>query len=135
METTLFSLSAGVQPASDDPTWEAAKSQAKSLEQRSEHLVRFSIYEQRLNRTLEKAKAELKQLQQERKQAEEETIKTAAQILKLKKALKQEWDPKQNGFDFSPEQLIAWSDRQQLLQDARYYDLLKRLPGSEQKES
>jgi hypothetical protein len=43
-----------------DPLIDCALAQAKSLEQHSDLLTRLSLYEHRLNRTLEKAKAELK---------------------------------------------------------------------------
>ena len=45
----------------------------------------LSLYEHRLNRTLEKAKAELKELQKERAKSREKALEQASEIAKLKK--------------------------------------------------
>jgi hypothetical protein len=67
MENNLFSLGFQEQPEdlATDPTIHCALAQAKALDGRGDLLARLSLYEQRLNRTLMLAKAELKQLQQE----------------------------------------------------------------------
>ena len=68
MENNLFSLGfheLSGDLSSDDPAIHCALVQAKSLDGRGDLLARLSLYEQRLNRTLTLAKAELKQLQQE----------------------------------------------------------------------
>jgi hypothetical protein len=61
---------------------DCALAQAKSLEQHADLLTRLSLYEHRLNRTLEKAKAELKQLQQERAKSRGKALEQAAEIAK-----------------------------------------------------
>ena len=105
--------------------------------------ARLSLYEQRLNRTLVQAKAELKQLQQEHAEAERDALLTAAQrtapgtgpsgpnfrelplrraalwaesgeIRNLKQALNQPWQPEQHGFEFSLYELTLWMERRQL---------------------
>ena len=66
MENNLFSLGfheLSGELSSDDPAMHCALAQAKSLDGRGDLLARLSLYEQRLNRTLTLAKAELKQLQ------------------------------------------------------------------------
>ena len=89
------------EPLSSDPLISTALTQAKSLDDRSGLLVRLSLYEQRLNRTLEKALSQLKQLQTERVQAEGRALEAAAKIRNLKEALNQPWQPEENGFEFS----------------------------------
>ena len=64
MENSLFGLEAyehtgeaAVPEMSPDPLIDCALAQAKSLEHHSDLLIRLSLYEHRLNRTIEKAKA------------------------------------------------------------------------------
>ena len=93
-------------------------SQAKALESHADVLVRLSLYEQRLNRTLTQAKAELKQLQDASRQAEEQAFETARKICKLKEALGQPWQPENDGFEFSIHKLSAWTNRCNLKKQA-----------------
>jgi hypothetical protein len=106
---------------SPDPLIHSALAQAKSLEQHSDLLTRLSLYEHRLNRTLEKAKAELKQLQKDRLEAHEKALIKAAEIAKLKEALRQPWDPGEDGFEFSWHDLTVWMRRIELIHDAEIY--------------
>jgi chromosome segregation ATPase len=106
---------------SPDPLIHSALAQAKALEQHADLLTRLSLYEHRLNRTLEKAKAELKQLQQERTKSREKALEQAAEIAKLKKALHQPWEPRQDGFEFSAEDLTVWMRRIKLINQADLY--------------
>jgi hypothetical protein len=78
MENSLFGLA--VSEETEMSPIDCALAQAKSLEQHSDLLIRLSLYEHRLNRTLEKAKAELKQLQQERAKSREKAFEKAADI-------------------------------------------------------
>ena len=112
----------------EDPTIHCALAQAKSLDRRGDLFVRLSLYEQRLNRTLTLAKAELKQLQQERAQAREQALEAATQIRNLKEALNQPWQPGQSGFEFSDGELTRWIGRRQLTEQARDFKYHGRLP-------
>ena len=121
MENNLFSLGfheLSGELSTDDPAIHCALVQAKSLDGRGDLLARLSLYEQRLNRTLAQAKAELKQLQQERAEAEREALQSAANIRNLKQALNQPWQPEQNGFEFSSQELTLWMERRQLQEPA-----------------
>jgi hypothetical protein len=103
MENNLFSLGFHQQTdavASDDPAIHSALAQAKALDGRGDLRARLSLYEQRLNRTLMLAKAELKRLQQERAEAEEQVLEAAAKIRNLKQALNQPWRPEPDGLNF-----------------------------------
>ena len=144
MENNLFALgvheqTGSAQPAggvvrdkeimlSADPTIHCALAQAKSLDERGDLFVRLSLYEQRLTRTLTLAKAELKQLQQERAKAREHALEAAAQIRNLKEALDQPWQPGQGGFEFSDADLTLWMDRRQLKNQAHDFEYRGRLP-------
>jgi hypothetical protein len=133
MENSLFGLAIS-EPNEEqtemppDPLIDCALAQAKSLEQHSDLLIRLSLYEHRLNRTLEKAKAELKQLQQERTKSCEKALEQAAEIAKFKEALGQPWDPHDSGFEFSAEDLTVWMRRIKLMNQAEMYRRAGILP-------
>jgi hypothetical protein len=134
MEHNLFSL--GLQEQStniayDDPAIHSALAQAKAVQSNADTLARLSLYEQRLNRTLTLAKAELKQLQQERRTAEEHALSEAAPICKLKEALGQPWKPEDDGFEFSSSHLFAWIHRAELTQQADHFKYRGQLPSRE----
>jgi hypothetical protein len=130
MENNLFAL--GVHEYSgasaSDPLIECALAQAKSLDGRGDLFAKLSLYEQRLNRTLEKAKAELKQLQQARAEAREKALEEAAQIRNLQEARGEYWQPEQDGFEFSDRELAVWMRRRTLLKQARDFEFFSRLP-------
>jgi hypothetical protein len=134
MENNLFSLGfheLSGELSSDDPAIHCALVQAKSLDGRGDLLARLSLYEQRLNRTLALAKAELKQLQQERAEAEREALLAAAKIRNLKQALNQPWQPDQDGFEFSNAELSLWMRRCELMEQANDFKFHGWLPDAE----
>ncbi|HEY6346460.1 MAG TPA: hypothetical protein VIY49_33635 [Bryobacteraceae bacterium] len=114
---------------SPDPLIHCALAQAKALEQHSDLLTRLSLYEHRLNRILEKAKTELKQLQKERVEAREKALIAAGEIANLKEALRQPWDPRDDGFEFSAEDLAAWLRRVELNNAALIFRIEGCLPA------
>ena len=102
--------------------------ETKAVESNADVLVRLSLYEQRLNRTLMQARADLKQLQQERRQAEEQALETAQKIGKLKQALKEPWQPEDAGFEFSTQHLAAFCHHSELIHQAHKFHVHGRLP-------
>jgi hypothetical protein len=129
MENNLFALALEEQePLSSDPLISSALAQAKSLDGGADVLAKLSLYEQRLNRTLAQAQAHLKQLQQERAQAEARDLAAAEEILNLKEALGEEWEPEEDGFEFSSEHLDAYICRRQLTKEAEDFHYRGRLP-------
>src|SRR5437660_4943784 len=74
MENNLFALGFHEQSphiSVNDAAVHCALAQAKAVESNADVLVRLSLYEQRLNRTLAQARADLKQLQQQRREVEQ----------------------------------------------------------------
>jgi len=131
MENSLFSLGfsdKSERVATEDPTIHCALAQAKFVESQSEVLVPLTLSEQRLTRTLVQAKTELKQLQQERRQAEKEALEDAQLICKMKQAMGQPWKPEDAGFEFSNEKLFASTHRSLLSQQALDYRVHGSLP-------
>jgi hypothetical protein len=138
MENNFFSLGfheLSGELSSDDPAIHCALVQAKSLDGRGDLLARLSLYEQRLNRTLALAKAELKQLQQERAEAEREALLTAAKIRNLKQALNRPWQPEKDGFEFSTDELTLWMRRRQLIEQANDFKYHGWLPEEDPEKS
>jgi hypothetical protein len=133
MENNLFSLGFQEQPEdlATDPVIHSALAQAKSLDGRGDLFARLSLYEQRLNRTLAQAKADLKQLQQERAEAEKDALRAAADIRNLKQELKQPWRPEQDGFEFSNAELTLWMRRRRLTEQAEDFTIHGWLPEPE----
>jgi hypothetical protein len=130
MENSLFGLALSEEAEmSPDPLIDCALAQAKSLEQHSDLLIRLSLYEHRLNRTLEKAKAELKQLQKERAESREKALGEAAKVANLKEALGQPWQPRDDGFEFSAEDVTAWRRRIELDNAALMFFINGSLPA------
>jgi hypothetical protein len=131
MENNLFSLGFhehSPQISNDDPAIHCALAQAKAVEAHADVLVRLSLYEQRLNRTLTQARSDLEKLQQERRDARQKALPDAALISKMKQALGQPWQPEDDGFEFSSRQLAAWTQRDQLSKQAVDFHLEGRLP-------
>ena len=133
MKNNLFSLGFEEQPEdlATDPVIHCALAQAKALDTRGELLARLSPYEQRLNRTLVLAKTELRQLQQERAEAEKNALEAAADIRNLKEALNQPWQSEQDGFEFSNAQLTLWMRRRDLAKQAEEFKYHGRLTSGE----
>jgi hypothetical protein len=133
MEHNLFALGFEEQSPNihvDDPAIHAALAQAKAVQAHADVLVRLSLYEQRLNRTLAQAKAELKQLQQARR-PQPQALEDASKVCKLKKALGEPWQPQDSGFEFSSEELTLWTHRSELLHQAHEYHQNGILPTAQ----
>ena len=131
LENNLFTLAARQHDElNSDPLIHCALAQAQSLDYNADLLTRLSLYEHRLHRTLEKAKVELKQLQKERAETRDTALEQAAKISKLKEALKKPWQPRDDGFEFSTQDVTAWVRRKQLEFDAEYFLRERRLPDS-----
>ena len=130
LENNLFTLAAHQHDElHPHPLIDGALAQAKSLDHNADLLTRLSLYEQRLHRTLEKAKIELKQLQKERAEARDKALEQAAKISMLKAALKKPWQPRDDGFEFSPQDVNAWARRKNVELEAEYFFRHRRLPS------
>jgi len=105
----------------------------------SKQLQLLSLYEQRINRAIQKNLALLQSLQSVRKQEREAAMKEAAALLKLSEMKGLEYIPakaaqaqvrcaansRQDGFVFSNDQIYAAIDREQRLQRASTADFTK----------
>jgi hypothetical protein len=119
-------------PLSEDPTQlliDEATNQARSWLAKSDNFQLFTLYEQRINRTIERNMAELRTLRAERKAALDQALAEAVLLTQLAQSKGEKYDP---AADFPPELLGIGSEfslaavtlliaRTQRLNEARDY--------------
>jgi hypothetical protein len=128
VEDNLFALGQlqnGGQACPDVPQIDAALTTAHTFTLESKQLQLLTLYEQRINRAIQKNLAMLKQLQAARQAAYEAAMKEAAALLKLSEMRGMEYSPKQDGFVFSRDQIHAAIDRQHRLERAATTDFTR----------
>ena len=128
VEDNLFALGLhenGGQLCPDNEQIDAALTTARVFTRESKTLQLLTLYEQRLNRAVQKNLAMLQSLQATRKAAHAAAIKEAAALLKLSEMKGLEYQPQKDGFVFANGQIHAAIDREQRLQRASTTDLSK----------
>jgi len=145
VEDNLFALGQlqhGGQACPDGPELDAALTMAHTFTQESKQLQLLSLYEQRINRAIQKNLALLQSLQAKRRADREAAMKEAASLLKLSEMKGLEYIPansaqaqvrcaansRQDGFVFSNAQIHAAIDRDQRLERASRADFSKYRP-------
>jgi hypothetical protein len=93
-----------------------------------QQLQLLTLYEQRLNRAIQKSLAMLQQLQATRKATDEAAMKEAATLLKLSEMRGMEYAPAKDGFVFSTAEIHAAIDRQYRLDRAATTDFTRYKP-------
>jgi hypothetical protein len=128
IEDNLFALgqlqNAG-QACPDVPQIDAALISARVFTEESKQLQLLTLYEQRINRSIQKTLAMLQSLQSARKAQQEAAVQEAAALLKLSEMKGLEYAAAQDGFVFSTAQIHAFIDREQRLQRASTTDFTK----------
>ena len=131
IEENLFALGQlqnGGQACPDVPQIDAAFTTAHVFTQESKQLQLLTLYEQRINRSLQKNLAMLQQLQATRKAQHAAAMQEAAALLKLSEMKGLEYLPTKDGFLFSTAQIHAAIDRDQRLRRAATTDFSKFRP-------
>jgi len=131
IEENIFALGQlqnGGQACPDVPQIDAALTTAHVFTQESKQLQLLTLYEQRINRSLQKNLAMLQSLQATRKAQHETAMKEAAALLQLSEMRGLEYFPTKDGFPFSTDQIHAAIDRDQRLQRASTTDFSKFRP-------
>jgi hypothetical protein len=128
IEDNLFALgqlqNAG-QACPDVPELDAALTTAHVFTLESKQLQLLTLYEQRINRSIQKNLAILQSLQATRKAAHEAAMQEAAALLKLSEMKGLEYSPAKDGFVFSTAEIHAAIDRAHRLQRAATTDFSK----------
>jgi hypothetical protein len=128
IEDNLFALGQlqnSGQACPDVPEIDAALISARVFTLESKQLQLLTLYEQRINRSIQKNLAMLQSLQATRKAEREAAMKEAAALLKLSEMRGLEYVPSKDGFVFSTAQIHSAIDREQRLQRASTTDFSK----------
>jgi hypothetical protein len=131
IEDNIFALGQlqnGGQACPDVPQIDAALTTARVFTPESKQLQLLTLYEQRLNRAVQKNLALLQALQATRKAEHQAAMKEAASLLKLSEMKGLEYSPAKDGFVFSTPEIHAAIDRAQRLQRASTTDFSKFRP-------
>jgi hypothetical protein len=131
IEDNLFALGQlqhGGQACPGVPQIDAALVSARVFTLESKQLQLLTLYEQRINRSIQKNLAMLQGLQATRKAAHEAAMKEASALLQLSEMRGLEYDPAKDGFVFANDQIHAAIDREQRLQRASNTDFTRFKP-------
>jgi LmbE family N-acetylglucosaminyl deacetylase len=112
----------------DDQQIDAALTTARVFAAESNHLQLLTLYEQRLNRTLQKNLALLQSLQAARKARRETEMQEAARLLQVSEIRGLVYQPAKDGFVFSNTEIHEAIDRQQRFERASETDFTKFRP-------
>jgi hypothetical protein len=85
-------------------------------------LVTLGLHYTRLSRQFQKAVDQLREIQSERRREQERELKHAAALLELHKHKGIPYDPVQDGFVFSKDQIEAFSQRLMRLNESRHIE-------------
>jgi hypothetical protein len=107
---------------------DAALTTARVFTLESKQLQLLTLYEQRINRSIQKNLAILQSLQADRKAHQEAAMQEAAALLKLSEIKGLEYAPAKDGFVFSNDQIHAAIDRDQRLERASTTDFSRFKP-------
>jgi hypothetical protein len=128
IEDNLFALGQlqhGGGACHDVPQLDAALTTAHVFTMESKQLQLLTLYEQRINRAIQKNLALLQSLQATRKAEREAQMKEAASLLQLSEMRGLEYAPGRDGFVFSTAEIHAAIDLQQRLKRASTTDFSK----------
>ena len=124
IEDNLFALGYSEQPDGENqhPEIHAALGAARTFAAEGKQLQLLTLYEQRINRNLQKNFATLQALQAARKTQRESEMKNAIQLLQLNEKRNLPYEPAKDGFVFSNDEIHAAIDRERRLERARETD-------------
>jgi hypothetical protein len=121
VETNLFSL--GITEMEDripagQPDADSALAMAMAFREHARAFSQISMYSQRLARQFERALEQLRALQEERRTREHQQLFDAATIFKVHKEDGLPYNPAEDGFVFSNEDIETYIHRSERLDDA-----------------
>jgi hypothetical protein len=125
IEDNLFAMgfsSHADQFSEQHPQVQAAYASARVFTVESKHLELLTLYEQRINRGLQKNLAMLQSLQATRKEERRHEITDAKKLQQLSEMKGLPYDPAKDGFVFSNDQIHAAIDRERRLERVQHLD-------------
>ena len=106
----------------EHPELHAALTAARTFTREAKSIELLTLYEQRINRSLQKNLALLQQLQTTRKAERQAEMEQAGKLLWLSEKKGLTYDPAKDGFVFSTDQIHAVIDRERRLEQAQHID-------------
>jgi len=106
----------------DHPELHAALTAARTFTREARTIELLTLYERRINRSLQKNLALLQQLQTTRKAERQSEMEQARKLLQLSEMKGLPYDPAKDGFVFSTDQIHAAIDRERRLEQAQHID-------------
>ena len=106
----------------DHPQLHAALTAARTFTREAKSIELLTLYEQRINRSLQKNLALLQQLQATRKADRKAEMEQARKLLQLSEKKGLSYEPAKDGFVFSNDQIHAVIDRERRLEQAEHID-------------
>ncbi len=131
VEDNLFALghnSKSDDIETEDPEIHAALTAAKVYKEESKQLQLLTLYDQRINRSIQKNLAMLQTLQAARLAKREAEMKEAKKLLQLSEIKGLPYDPIKDGFVFSTAQIQAALDKERRLNRANQTDFTRLKP-------
>jgi len=121
-EQGFMALGHGGQPGEvvcQDAVIHAAITEAGTFRDNPQAFATLSIYEQRITRSIHKNMKVLQEMQKERKAAEQAAMEEAVLLHNYHKMLGEAWDPKDDEFVYSSEQVSREAARRARLEEAK----------------
>jgi len=103
----------------DDPETHAAITEAGAFRDNPQAFATLSIYEQRITRSIHKNMKVLQEMQKERKAAEQAAMDEAVLLHNYHKMLGEVWNPQQDEFVYSADQVSREAARRARLEEAK----------------
>jgi hypothetical protein len=131
VEDNLFALGHNAkadETETDDPEIHAALTAAKVFDAESKQLQLLTLYDQRINRSIQKNLAMLQSLQAARLARREAEMKEAKKLLQLNEMKGLPYDPVKDGFVFSTAEVHAAIDKERRLNRANLTDFSRFKP-------
>jgi hypothetical protein len=131
VEDNLFALGHNAKSdeiETEDPEIHAALTAAKVFKAESKQLQLLTLYEQRINRNIQKNLATLQALQAARHAKREAEMKEAKKLLQLSEMKGLRYEPAKDGFVFSNAEVHAQLDKDRRLQRANLTDFSRHKP-------
>jgi hypothetical protein len=129
LETNLLTLGMTEQAAAintAEPQVHAALATAASLREQARALSNLSMHEHRLSRQFERALNQLREIQSERREKEEKKLQKAAELLEMDQDAGLPYNPTEDGFVFSNDEIHTFIRRRDRRRDAFTADAQRR---------
>jgi hypothetical protein len=140
IEENIFALDLATAPETEDNEIHLAFSQAQTFLDHAREIQLLTLYANRIARSIDKNKAELRSLQAARRQAREAALEEAILLAELAQSKGETYDPNMeatpgHGFGFSTSEIHRLIDRRKRLAEARALFATHRNPKTSSRKA